>query len=524
MLRVHTATRETKAAFDETCRAPRAQLRPDGPCQRATIDTGTQTYPVYCRHWQPAARDNKNPTIPMQPHPAPSIKALPPALNLLAMLGFWAVVLYFAWFQFTYAVNIPHHDGIYDFLQFIVNVEQAESVRTAFAHWFAHYNDHRTNASRIQVYLAYLVEGEVNFHTLTLLANLSLAWILGIFSIALRGHPHRWLVLLASAALLLHIRVFEIVLWSQPVFAYCWVFVYAFGTFFALHNITPVRFILGCLLCTLATWTFAAGQLVWALGLFSLAHQGLTGNRKAWVYAAAWLVLAIIMESIWLADYDPIEISDFVGVDPDLRNSHFPGLVINPTLGELGYRMLSFFLVLLGAATQASSTLNALLLGAAGLALLCFLSYRQITRDDIRLLLCCWFVVGTAAAISYGRAFIAEPTLILESRYSQISIFFMCSLLLLTVTAYSFRHYGATLLVTVLSLGFCVYSYTAFEPQLVKSMNKRFDKYNNGIYEVFGAPKKEPRSIVEKAIELKIYSPPCKPQPACEDSRWNGHR
>ncbi len=160
-------------------------------------------------------------------------------------------------------------------------VETADSPAGAIEEWFRQYNDHRTNASRLLVYGAYLVQGEVNFRTLTFLANLALPLILLLFYLSVRGEEYRWVFLLVSALLLLNLRSYTIVLWSQPAFAYYCVIFYAFACLFTLHKVTLPKFVLAAVLCTLATFTYASGQIVWLLGLASLLHQCLVTRRRS---------------------------------------------------------------------------------------------------------------------------------------------------------------------------------------------------------------------------------------------------
>jgi len=121
----------------------------------------------------------------------------------LPLLAFCAVIAHFFWFVNSQAINIPYQDGIYDFLEFVSLVEKADNVGSAFEELFRNYNDHRTSATRLLVYGAYLIEGEMNFHTLALLASLALPLILLLFYLNVRDEEYRWIYLLVSALLLL---------------------------------------------------------------------------------------------------------------------------------------------------------------------------------------------------------------------------------------------------------------------------------------------------------------------------------
>lgn len=440
-----------------------------------------------------------------------------PAAHWLAMAGFFAVAGYFLWFLHQGAVNIPHQDGIYDFIQFVINVETADSFSAAFAEWFAHYNDHRTNASRLQVYVAYLIQGEMNFHTLTILANLSLLLVLAAFFLVVREHPLRWFVVLASAGLLLHPRVYTIVLWSQPVFAYCYVFAFAFATLLALHRVTPASLVLAALLCTLASWSFAAAQALWAFGLASLLHQCLFNERRSWRYVAVWIGFAVAMLLLWRVGHNPIEMTQFDDLDPALLASVFPGALIDPTWQEAAVRFGSFFLVMLGSAFHATDTVIAGWIGAVMLALLAAVTLVSFQRPDVRLLLCTWYVVASAAAVTYGRALVAFPDYSLTSRYSFLSVLFASVLAALLLSRLQANRLGVAAIAAALSLVYCAWAYQHFAEPLDTVMQKRLAAFNKGHFPVFGYPMKDSNAVVQQAIDLGIYQPPCRPQPACED-------
>lgn len=432
------------------------------------------------------------------------------------MAAFWCLVTYFFWFVWANALNIPYHDGIFDFLAFLINVETAESLPEALAHWWAQYNDHRTSATRIQVYLAYLAQGELNFHTLALLANLSLPLVLFMLYLAAKASPYRWVFLLSSALLLLHIRTFSIVLWNQPAFAYCYVFTYAFACLFALHRVTPTRFVIGALFCMLASLTLAAAQTVWLFGLVSLAHQSLFNEKRSWRYPVAWALTAVIGLAVWHHGFVGIEQDDWSNQNPEDLMAAFPGLLIDPTFSELVARCGSFFLVMLGSAFTDQSTYLAGTAGALLLGLLIYISLVGMFRDDQRLTLCCWYIVASAAAVTYGRSLIGSAVYILDSRYSFISVIFVSCVAMLTLLHFKRLQGRPALVITLLCSVYSFWVFQHFQAPLDALLQKRHAAFNKGHYEVFGWPMGQSNAVVERAVELGIYNPPCRPQPQCE--------
>ena len=97
-------------------------------------------------------------------------------------------------------MNIPYEDDIPDLLKFAVHAEQLNGVQETLEIEFRQYNDHRVEATRLLVYGIYLIEGEMDFRTLIIIANLGLLLILFLLylkvAVALNESGHlapRWL-------------------------------------------------------------------------------------------------------------------------------------------------------------------------------------------------------------------------------------------------------------------------------------------------------------------------------------------
>jgi hypothetical protein len=441
----------------------------------------------------------------------------------LPLLAFIAVIANHLWFVYSHAINIPYQDGIYDYLRFVQLAEAADGAKGVFAELFKQYMFHRTSAPRLFVYAAYLIEGEVNFHTLTILANLVVALILLLFYLSVRGEKYRWIWLLVSALLLLHLRSYTIVLWSQPAFPYYSVFFFAFAGLFALHKVTVPKLLLAGILCTFSAFSYASGQIVWLLGLASLLHQCLISGRRSLMYPAIWLLIAIAVLILWRVDYTG---STFTGgtayLGLNLNLLMLPDQLYDAPLHQVLARYAAFFLVMLGSAFTDSSVWGA---GAAGLivlAMLSFISIRFIKQEDIRLALCCWFVVASATAVTAGRAIWLSPDYILDTRYSFLSVILISTLALLVQTKFKLFKTPLVYLVIPLAGIYWIWAHRHFEGPLQDLMNERYKAYNNERYPVFGRASTEPAAIVKEAISTGLYKPPCRLFPECEASSKSG--
>jgi hypothetical protein len=452
---------------------------------------------------------------------------LPPTSDFfvrwLPLAALCAVIAHYFWFVNSHAINIPYEDDIYDSLQIVSMVENADSAGDAFKVLSNQYNDHRTSASRLVVFGVYLAEGELNFHTLTLVANLGLLLILLLFYLTVRKEKYRWVYLLVAALLLLNFRYFKIILFSQAAFAYYYVCLYAFACIFTLHKVSGPRFLLAAVFCTLSSLTLASGHIVWLLGLVSLLHQCLVSGHRSLMWPAMWLLVATVVLTLWYGDFtqgiymitseliaDNVDSPPVTAGDVPLR------AIVDPSITQILEQYATFFLVILGSAPIYISTLGA---GAAGLVILLvllFVTLKSYKHDDIRLALYCWFLVVFAAAVTVGRALLTTPEYVLNQRYSFISALLVCTLALLLQVRFALVRTPAVLLVLLLAVTYWSWSNFHFEPLFQNHMNQRHSQFNNGHFPVVLMPVGESDRIVDKAISDGIYNPPCRPFPECE--------
>ena len=456
-----------------------------------------------------------------------STETLPPKSEILTrwlpLLAFCAVLAHNFWYVNGNAINIPHQDDIYDFVQFVSVVENTGSTSERFKVLFSQYNDHRTSATRALVYGIYLVEGELNFHTLTLVANLGLWLILFLFYLTVRKEKYRWVYLLISSLLLLHLRYVEITLFSQGAFAYYYVCVYAFACILMLHRVSGPKFLLAAVFCTLSSLTLASGQIAWLLGFVTLSHQCLV-NRRSLMWPMVWLLTAAVMLMLWHSGFTDVPhkiTSDMLAKhDESIELSNSVGwgksAIIDPDYMQTLTRYAAFFLVLLGSGLVYFSEFSAGVFGFIVLAALLFVTLKFSKHDDIRLALFCWFLVGFSAAVTVGRSLIAGPEYILSSRYTFISALLLCTLVLLLQVRFASKR-PALLLLLIPAVMYWSYFNFYFEARSERYMQGRYLEFNRGRFPVILMPAGESEKIVNEAISAGIYNPPCRPLPKCEN-------
>jgi hypothetical protein len=422
------------------------------------------------------------------------------------LLGKWLpagviVVVIAAYFGFLYqhALNVPLGDDIYDVLQVVNGVITADSPQQAFEIVYAQHNDHRTVATRLIYLGTYAIGGEINFRTLTFLANLGLLLSLALLFTATPHKPLRYLALLPTTLILFQLRAYGITLWSMAAFAYFYVFLYGFASLHCLHEVRPGKFILAILLATLATFTLASGQAVWLVGLLSLLHQALIRKTIPISYALCWVVSAAIVLIVWR-----------IGLEtPNTLWAMLAQFFKTP-----GHHVL-YTLTLLGNAISESSVAWTALAGASMLVIVLVSTVASAGKADLRLELYCWFIVLSVAAMVLGRAPYSTVDYALSSRYSVPSVLMLACTWTLLAARLECRNRLLLLLLAVLPAGtYCISSYKIYAEALQPYVEKRVDNFNRGKYWAWTRPMKETNGIVAEAVSLGVYVPPARPLPA----------
>jgi hypothetical protein len=411
-------------------------------------------------------------------------------LPLLAVAGFYFAYLY------QHAINVPLADDIYDVLQPLVQASSAGNVKAALQPLYEQHTDHRTIASRLVYGALYLTTGEVNFRTLNILANLALPLLLLALYLMSAGISRRLLVLLPAALLLLQLRAYGITFWAMASFAYFYVFVYGFFCLMLLHDAGRGRFFAAVLMATLASFTLASGQMIWLIGLASLAQQSLVRHSLSRRYLLWWLLAAITVLLLWR-----------VGLDDRIGSATLLGNFFR----DPGHHVL-YTLTLLGSAISESSVAAAASAGGLLLVTLCICTLARWREADLRLEFCCWFIVLSVMAVVLGRGF-ASVDYGLTSRYSFPSVLMLSTTWMLLAARLRLRSWPILLPAIVLALLYNAHSFKIYSLALQPYMEKRVKDFNRGRYRAFGFPQKESNRVVAEAIELGIYSPPPRPLP-----------
>jgi hypothetical protein len=411
-------------------------------------------------------------------------------IPLLVVAGFYFSYLY------EHAINVPLADDIYDVLQPLTQASSAGNTETALQSLYEKHTDHRTVASRLVYGLVYLATGEVNFRTLNFLANLALLLLLLVLYWMSAGTPRRLLVLLPAALLLLQLRVYGITFWAMASFAYFYVFAYGFFCLLLLQDAGRGRFFAALLMATLASFTLASGQVIWLVGLASLAQQSLVRRSLSRRYLLYWLLSAITVLLLWRMGQD-------ARVSAEILLENF--------FDAPGHYVL-YTLTLLGSAVSETSVAAAATAGGLMLVILCACTLWRWRESDLRVELCCWFIVLSVMTMVLGRGF-ATVDYGLSSRYSFPSVLMLTSTWMLLALRLRLNSWPLLLPAMLLALLFNAHSFRIYSLALQPYMEKRVEDFNRGRYRAWSFPMKESNQVVAEAIELGIYFPPPRPLP-----------
>lgn len=409
-------------------------------------------------------------------------------IPLLAVAGFYFFYLY------QHAFNVPLADDIYDVLQPLIQAINAESAGTAMASLHEQHTDHRTIATRFIYAAMYLTTGEINFRSLNFIANLALPLLLLALYLMASGTPRRLLIMLPAALILLQLRAYGITFWAMASFAYFYVFTYGFFCLLLLHDTNRMRFIFATLLAILASLTLASGQMIWLIGLASLAQQCLIRQSASKYYLFWWLLLTITVPLLWR-----------IGLDDRIPLMTLLGNFFDAT----GHYVL-YTLTLLGCAVSESSVAAAATAGGVMLVILCASTVCRWREADLRLELCCWFIVLSVMTMVLGRGF-ASVDYGLSSRYSFPSVLMLSATWVLLAVRLQLHRWSALLPAIALSLAYSAHSFSTYSLALQPYMERRVEDFNRGRYRAWSYPTVQSNQIVTEAIEMGMYTPPQRP-------------
>lgn len=420
--------------------------------------------------------------------------------NIRTAYGAAAVIAlaYFAVFVFQRALNIPFHDDIFDVLLFTMDFSSAQGFKESFNVLFLQHNEHRTAASRLMYYAFYQLEGEVNFRSLSFVANMAMPAIVLVFMLGARTRADMALIGLVGVLLLCNPRAYNQIFWPTSAFAFFNVYAYALLALYFLRKNMAIGLPLGILFATASTYSLASGKVIWIAGSILLAWQ-VWGRRSRPVWhllvwgssAAAVLILygyespslhtvSWLLEQFWIA----------------------PRRVMAYTLGILGSGFSFEYLP------------AALTIGVLSCTALAYIVMQDAKEGSLN-----WihafalFVVLSAVALAMGRAHYSHLDYVLEGRYSFPSVVFHLNVFVLACNRGLLRVFWVQPIIVVLAVALSMGLYRVYTPKVEMKVEQRLVAFDRGAYLLYGVPHDRTRDIVLDSIERGFYVPPPRSEP-----------
>ena len=237
---------------------------------------------------------------------------------ILLATAFYAAIL-------RYAINVPEVDD----LMFVDSIRRifadGTTLREVARLLVEQHNDHRILFSRLIVLADYVVEGQVNYRTLTLLGSLSVAGLLWqVYRLFRQANLALWTVL-PVALLLFQPSYQEDVWWVLCLLSHVITLFLMIIVFRLLTQSGTAAKLLALALGGLVIFSLSNGLLMW------VAVVALLGLTRQWLWAAVWLVTGVILISLYFGiDYN------FAAKDSLVTVAQHPGWIMKSLVSFAG--------------------------------------------------------------------------------------------------------------------------------------------------------------------------------------------
>lgn len=424
----------------------------------------------------------------------------PKQIQWLAAVASLAVIVVYAIRVFPLSLNIPFRDDFQDILIFVVDFYKAHTITEAAHALLSQHADHLTYSSRIIYYLVFLLEGKVDFRTLTYLSHIGLlctVWLL--FLQTETSSPYKPLVLVCLCLLLFQPRAFGLVIWPMACFQWYFSYCYVLASLYFLCRDGPGNYAAAVITAVLASFTMSTGQLVWFIGIYAIV-----GRRKETAYPlrpflTIWLATAIVTLGVFHAIY--------ASVIP--ARDLFEYALNEP------FVIVQAFFALMGSALGMGDMLWSQVLGAGAFLISAGLLVQGVRRQINAAHLFLVYCMGTIGVIVLSRAFAANAfevpleSVVLVPRYSIASIMLWAILFVLFVNQLRTVNLVKITALIVACAALNAGLYVVFMPALKQHQLDRINYFNR--VGMTYSPRWPTKPTLQEAARLGIYYPPERP-------------
>jgi hypothetical protein len=419
----------------------------------------------------------------------------------LPLLGVCGLLFAHFYLVSSRSLDIPARDELEDIVFFLSAIVESVSFADYGSALLEQHASHRTLSSRLVFWIMYSIQDGVVFETLIVVAQMGVVLLLGLIYLTIQDHKDKNIIILLVSLCLLNPRAYTLMSWSQAAMAFYFVSFYAFAALVFLRSERWIYLLAGALAAVLATYTLAAGILIWPVGLLYLIYLYFKEKSRSKYQIAVWCFSASACMGIYLVG--------FTGGSGSAES--FTLIIENPIYA------LEFFLVLAGSAFSYESVVLAKALGFSILLTSCFLFLR-----GFRVGFSVWhfflaYLLLYMSFVTFGRihfslmSIFGEPILLgwaLKPRYSYNSMLTVAVIIIMLFPRDRIISTAKITLVIFFISTLSAGNYLVFTKKLDQVRANRISGFNKfGVYPWFVTPP-HIREKIDHAESLGIYVAP----------------
>ncbi|TAH08741.1 MAG: hypothetical protein EAZ14_09445 [Runella slithyformis] len=213
-------------------------------------------------------------------------------LNIVAAVLLIVLASFFYYFVNQNAINVPFFDD-FSYLKYVLDLQSAPNLPEFLRLLESKHNGHGVGLAKFVFWLTTLIEGQLNFRTLTLVGSLMVLGLVVYFGQIIRANQLPFAYLLPVGLFLFTPAYYENVFWAAALWQYTASFVMGVLTYYMLAKSTRWTLALAAFFGLLLTYTNGNGLL----GMYVGALIPLVQHR--YKRTVGWLLACVVATAIY---------------------------------------------------------------------------------------------------------------------------------------------------------------------------------------------------------------------------------
>ena len=205
-------------------------------------------------------------------------------LNACAACLLVLVAAFFYYFVYQNAINVPYFDD-FAYLRYVLNFQKTPSVLEFLRLLEEKHNGHGVITAKLVFWLNGLIEGQINFRTLTIIGSGLVLILFNYFRKILNTNKIDFFYLFPVGLLLFTPAYHENIFWAAALWQYTASFVVGIATYYALAQPSRWTLAMAALLGFLMTYTNGNGLFGMYIGAVIPLLQGRYKRLGGWLLA-----------------------------------------------------------------------------------------------------------------------------------------------------------------------------------------------------------------------------------------------